>query len=323
MSELLEMTVDETQAGLRLDVFLAEMVEDATRSFLKKVVQDGRVTVNSHVCKKPSRVMAAGEVVAVDLPDPSPAEPQPEDIPLDILFQDDDVVVVNKPAGLVVHPAPGHDHGTLVNALLFHCPGFQRAGADQNRPGIVHRLDRDTSGVMVAAKTRRAFISLAEQAAAHTFDRRYLALVRGEFPEDRARIDAPLGRSLADPSKMAVTGLYAREAVTHVEVLERFGAASLVRLRLETGRTHQIRVHMRFAGRPILGDPVYGVSDFRGMGLPEDTTAALNGLRGQALHAGLLGFTHPATGKRLQFEAGPPEDFTRALDALRALAGAK
>jgi 23S rRNA pseudouridine1911/1915/1917 synthase len=182
------------------------------------------------------------------------------------------------------------------------------------RPGIVHRLDRDTSGVMVAAKTQRAFVSLAEQAAAHSFDRRYLALVRGEFQESRGRINAPMGRSLVDRGKMAVTGTHAREAVTNVETLERFGVASLVALQLETGRTHQIRVHMRFAGRPVLGDPVYGVTDFRSWPVPPETLEVLNALIGQALHAERLGITHPTTGERMTFRSDLPADFQRALD---------
>ncbi|MBW7866074.1 MAG: RluA family pseudouridine synthase [Candidatus Hydrogenedens sp.] len=317
MAEIIESVAEELHAGMRLDVFLAEMVEDATRSFLKKVIKDGGVTINGQFCGRPARPMNAGDVVAVEIPEPPPAVPEPEDIPLDILYQDAELVIVNKPAGLVVHPAPGHDKGTLVNALLFHCPDFERAGADLRRPGIVHRLDRDTSGVMVAAKSQRAFTSLAEQAAAHSFDRRYLALVRGEFAEDRGRINAPLGRSLVDRGKMAVTGLYSRDAVTNVETLERFGAASLVALQLETGRTHQIRVHMRFAGRPVLGDPVYGVTDYRAWPIAPETLEALDGLQGQALHAERLGVTHPATGERMTFTAPPPADFQRALDALR------
>ncbi len=319
MPEHIEAVTGEEHVGLRLDVFLAEVIEDATRSFLKKVIKDGHVTINGQPCGRPARSMVLDDVVAVEIPEPPPAIPEPEDIPLDILYEDADLVIVNKPAGLVVHPAPGHDNGTLVNALLFHCTDFERAGADMRRPGIVHRLDRDTSGVMVAAKTARAFTSLAEQAAAHSFDRRYLALVRGEFQEKRGRINAPMGRSLVDRSKMAVTGTHARDAVTNVETLERFGVASLVALQLETGRTHQIRVHMRFAGRPVLGDPVYGVTDFRSWGVPPETLDALNALQGQALHAERLGITHPTTGERMTFRSDLPADFQRALDELRKL----
>ncbi len=319
MPEHIEAATGEEHVGLRLDVFLTEMIEDATRSFLKKVIKDGHATINGLPCTRPAREMNLDDLVVVEIPDPPPAVPEPEDIPLDILYEDADLVIVNKPSGLVVHPAPGHDSGTLVNALLFRCPDFERAGTDMRRPGIVHRLDRDTSGVMVAAKTARALTSLAAQAAEHSFDRRYLALVRGEFQEKRGRINAPMGRSLVDRGKMAVTGTHAREAVTNVETLERFGVASLVALQLETGRTHQIRVHMRFAGRPVLGDPVYGVTDFRSWNVAPETLEALNALNGQALHAERLGITHPTTGERMTFRSDPPEDFQRALEELRKL----
>lgn len=314
---LFEDTVSEDFERFRLDVYLAEVIEDASRSFLKRLIKDGRVTVNGGVCTRPGRAMTAGDAVSVDIPPPPETDLVPEDIPLDILFQDDDVVVVNKPSGLVVHPAPGHYTGTLLNALLHHCPDFQRSGTDLSRPGIVHRLDRFTSGVLVVAKTARAFAALSEQARAHTFDRCYLALVRGAFSEERGRISATIGRSLSDPSRMSVTGIGGREAVTHFEVLERFGVACLVGVTLETGRTHQIRVHLRFAGHPVLGDPVYGVTEYAGWTISQETRAALEALVGQALHAEHLGFTHPASGERMSFTAPPPPDFQRALDALR------
>jgi 23S rRNA pseudouridine1911/1915/1917 synthase len=320
LSELITCTAEEEDSGLRLDVYLAGVVEDATRSSIKKLIKDKRVTVNGKVCAKPSRTMSAGEVLSVDLPPAPSAWPEPEDIPLDILYEDDDLVMVNKAAGMVVHPAPGHHTGTLVNAILHQCPDFKRAGGDMTRPGIVHRLDRDTSGVMVVAKNEPAFKHLAAQAAAHTFDRRYLCLVRGEFKEERGRVNANIGRSLTDRSRMAVTGIRAKDAVTNFEVLERFGIASLVGLQLETGRTHQIRVHMRFAGRPVLGDTVYGEHEYRHWVIPDDLRAALKGLVGQALHAERLGVTHPTSGKRLTFTAPPPEDFQQALDGLRNFA---
>jgi len=315
--ESLETT--EEDAGTRLDVYLAGALEDASRSFLKKLIKDGQVAVNGEPCKKPGRVLGAGDTVDIEIPPPPPVEPLPEDIPLDILYEDEHLVVINKPAGLVVHPAPGHFTGTLVNAVLYHCRGFEAPGDDPVRPGIVHRLDRDTSGVMVVAKSRRGFAPLAAQAADHSFDRRYLALVRGEFQEDHGRINAQIGRSLAVRAKMAVTGVQAREAITDFFVLERFGVASLVGLQLETGRTHQIRVHMRFAGRPVLGDPVYGVTEFKNWPVPAPVLGALNGLKGQALHAERLGFNHPVTGERLSFTAPPARDFQKALDALRTL----
>lgn len=318
MTETFEDVVTAACAGLRLDQFLAEAVEDASRSYLKKLVKDGLVAVNGEPCRKPARTMNEGDRVTADVPPPPDLLPEPEDIPLDVLFEDADLLIVNKPSGLVVHPAPGHYTGTLVNAVLHRCPDFQRPGSDLARPGIVHRLDRYTSGVMVVAKTQRAFIHLAAQAAAHTFDRRYLALVRGAFKEQRGRIDAAIGRSTADRKRMAITGVHGKEAVTNFEVLERFSTASLVGLRLETGRTHQIRVHMRFAGRPILGDPVYGVSDFTGWSVSTALRDALEALGGQALHAELLGIEHPGTGERLTFQAAPPPDFQLVLDILRA-----
>ncbi|MBI1319133.1 MAG: RluA family pseudouridine synthase [Candidatus Hydrogenedens sp.] len=314
---------EDEHAGMRLDVFLAEALEDATRSFLKKLIKDGRVQVNGNVVTKPGRPMNPGDTVDIDFPEPPSATPEAEDIPLDILYEDEHMVMLNKPAGLVVHPAPGHYTGTLVNALMFHCEGFECPGEDDTRPGIVHRLDRDTSGVMVAAKTQVAFADLARQASEHSFDRRYVALVRGEFPEDHGQIDASIGRSLSFRGKMAVTGVKARRAVTNFQVLERYGCACLVGLQLDTGRTHQIRVHMRFAGRPVLGDPLYGVTDYKGWNIGDETRAALEALNGQALHAERLGVTHPVSGERITYTAPPPEDFIRARDALRKASGWK
>jgi 23S rRNA pseudouridine1911/1915/1917 synthase len=304
----------------RLDVYLAEAIEDASRSFVKKMIKDGLVSVNGGVCTRPGRPMSTGDKVAVEIPPPPPALPDPEDIPLDIVYQDADLVVVNKSSGMVVHPAPGHFTGTLVNAVLFHCKDFQLSGVDMTRPGVVHRIDRYTSGLLVLAKTSRAFAGLSEQVREHSFDRRYLALVRGEFPEDRGRINVPIGRSISDSGRMSVTGIRGRDAVTRFEVLERFGSASHVGLVLETGRTHQIRVHLRYAGRPVLGDPVYGVTDYSAWRGDLSLVAALEGLQGQALHAERLGFIHPATGEKMDFSAPPPPDFMCVLEALRVSA---
>ena len=315
----IELFVAEEETGLRLDVFLAGQVEDASRSFIKKLIKDGRVLVNGQTCKRPSRSMNAADRATVRIPPPATTSLEPENIPLDIRYQDKDVLVVNKAPGMVVHPAPGHETGTLVHAVLYHCPDFQRSGPEPDRPGIVHRLDRDTSGIMVVAKNPAALTHLAGQAHAHAFDRRYLAIVRGEFPESTGRIDASIGRSLVDRKRMAVTGVHGRDAVTHFTVLERFGLASLVTLQLETGRTHQIRVHLRFAGHPVLGDPVYGVTDFHKWQIPDALRASLSKLTGQALHAEHLGFTHPATKQRMTFTSAPPPDFQAVLDNLRAL----
>ena len=310
--------VEEGSQGLRLDVFLTECVEDASRAFIQRAIKSNLVTVNNRVCTRPSRTVALGDEIHIEVPPQPSTELTPEDIPLDILHEDADVLVVNKPSGLVVHPAPGHSGGTLVNAVLFHCPDFQRPGEDAARPGIVHRLDRDTSGVMVVAKSPRAFLSLGRQAREHAFERRYLALAQGEFPQDRGRIHAAVGRSMTDRKRMSVTAARSRDAITNFEVLERFGAACLVTLRLETGRTHQIRVHLRFAGHPVLGDPVYCVVDFQSWTVSEATRTVLRNLQGQALHAELLGFAHPADGTVMRFVAPPPADFQAALDALRA-----
>lgn len=310
--------VEEGSQGLRLDVFLTECVEGASRAFIQRAIKSNLVTVNNRVCTRPSRTVALGDEIHIEVPPQPSTELTPEDIPLDILHEDADVLVVNKPSGLVVHPAPGHSGGTLVNAVLFHCPDFQRPGEDAARPGIVHRLDRDTSGVMVVAKSPRAFLSLGRQAREHAFERRYLALAQGEFPQDRGRINAAVGRSMTDRKRMSVTAARSRDAITNFEVLERFGAACLVTLRLETGRTHQIRVHLRFAGHPVLGDPVYGVVDFQSWTVSEATRTVLRNLQGQALHAELLGFAHPADGTVMRFVAPLPADFQAALDALRA-----
>lgn len=311
-----EYEVEEVHDGLRLDMFLSGAIEDSSRSYIQKVIKADGVSISGTKCKRPSRTLNKGEVVVVELPPPPTASLDPEDIPLDILFEDDDVLVVNKASGLVVHPAPGHYTGTLVNAVAFHC-GPVAAASDPNRPGIVHRLDKQTSGVMVVAKSELALRDLSKQAHDHAFDRRYVALVQGEFEEDAGRIVAAVGRSIANPGKMAVTGVRGKDAITHFTVEERYGVASMVKLVLETGRTHQIRVHMRFAGRPILGDPLYGITEFRNW--PEAAQPALNALDGQALHAELLGFRHPITGERLQFTAPIPADMEATREQLRAV----
>ena len=312
-------------AGLRLDVFLAGRIEDASRSFIKQAIKDECVTLKDRVVKRPGRALSEGDEIAVRLPPAPVTELLPEDIPLDVLFEDGDILVINKSPGLVVHPGPGHAAGTLVNAVLHHCAEFERPGStdgdgsDFLRPGIVHRLDRFTSGVMVVAKTQRAFDSLSDQARRHAFERRYVALVQGEFKEDSGVIRASIGRSLSDRKRMSVTSVNAREAVTRFRVRERFGVASYIELRLETGRTHQIRVHLRFAGHPILGDMMYGVRDYSSWAIGEAVREALEGLEGQALHAGLLGLVHPRTGEKVVFEAPPPPDFEAALRELRKL----
>ncbi len=323
-------TADESAAGQRLDSFLATCIEDVSRSLLKQVIKDEHVSVNGKPVTRPSRKVKANDEISITLPPPPTSHLVPEDIPLDVVFEDEHVLMINKASGLVVHPAPGHYTGTLVQAVLHHCPKFERPsgdlsgyGSDPMRPGIVHRLDRYTSGVMVVAKTQVAFNHLAKQAREHTFDRHYLALVRDEFNEDSGIVNATIGRSLSQRGKMSVTSVNGREAITHFEVLERFGVASLIKLRLETGRTHQIRVHMRFAGRPILGDPLYGVVDFSKWLVPPTLRAALKNLEGQALHAEILGLEHPITGERITRTAPPPQDFASVLKELEILSASK
>jgi len=315
----------EEDTGLRLDMFVAKHIEDASRSLLKQVIKDQHVKINDQIAKRPSRKVQLDDVVQIELPASPTSHLVPEDIPLEVLFEDEHVLIINKNAGLVVHPAPGHYTGTLVQAVLNHCPKFEHPsgdlsgyGIDPMRPGIVHRLDRYTSGVMVVAKTQIAFNSLSKQAREHTFDRHYLALVRDEFTEDSGTVNATIGRSLSQRGKMSVTSVKGRDAITHFKVQERYGIASLIKLRLETGRTHQIRVHMRFAGRPILGDPLYGVIDFSKWDIDVPLRNAFKSLKGQALHAEMLGIEHPISGERMHFTAEPPKDFIHARDLLHA-----
>lgn len=317
MSETARIEVSEAESGARVDAFLASHLEDVSRAVVQKAVRAEHVLINGEVVKRASRILNPGDEVAIELPDAPTTSIEPEAIPIDVVYEDEELVVVNKAPGMVVHPAPGHATGTLLNAVLHRCPDFTRSGDDPVRPGIVHRLDRDTSGLLVIAKTPLAMTRLAAQARDHAFERRYVTLVRGEFPEDQGRVNAAVGRSLSDRKRMTVTAVGGREAVTHFSVLDRFGLASQVALELETGRTHQIRVHMRFAGHPVLGDPIYGVTDFRGWDVPDTIRETLEGLEGQALHAETLGITHPKSGERMTFNAPPPPTYRRALDALR------
>ena len=317
-----QLLVSAEEAGIRLDVYLTSQIDDASRSYLKQVIKDKRVDVNGRTETRPGRSLDEGDRVDIVLPPPPSSDLLPEDIPLDIVFEDDDLLIVNKPSGLVVHPAPGHPTGTLVNAVLYHCRDFKRpddGATGSMRPGIVHRLDRFTSGLMVVAKSQVAFDGLSDQARRHAFERRYVALVQGEFKENAGVIRASIGRSLADRKRMSVTSVNARDAVTRFKVRKRFGIASYVELVLETGRTHQIRVHMRFAGRSILGDPIYGVTDFSGWSVPLSLLTALGALHGQALHAEHLGIVHPRTQDPLAFTAPLPPEFDTVLDELRRL----
>ena len=293
-------------AGQRLDAALAKLEPTLSRAQLRRLIEQGAVTVSGEVVK-PAHRLRAGERIAGAVPDAQPTALEPEALPLAILYQDADVVVIDKPAGLVVHPAPGHGGGTLVNALLHHCRDLSGVGGEL-RPGIVHRLDKDTSGVLVAAKNDAAHRSLAAQFKAHSVLREYLALVRGAPRAASGTVEAPIGRHPIDRKRMSTRTRRGRAAVTHYRVEEHLRGASLLRVRLETGRTHQVRVHLASIGLPVLGDPVYGGAHALGAGL---------GLARQALHAAVLGFTHPTSGERLRFESPLPADMARALEALR------
>lgn len=315
-------------AGVRLDLFLARAIPDLSRARLKTLIGEGRVRVGEVDVGDPARRVNAGDVVAVSVPPPVPAEPAAEPITLDVVFEDADLVVIDKPAGLVVHPGAGHASGTLVNALLHHCGASLSGIGGVERPGIVHRLDRETSGLMVVAKTDRAHRALAAQFADHgregPLERTYIGLVWGVPDRPSGTIDAAIGRDPRDRQRFAVVRSGGRRAVTHFAVEERFPAdeplASLLRCRLETGRTHQIRVHLAHAGHPLLGDPLYGTGyRTKANRLPEAARAALDGLGRQALHAGVLGFRHPATGEVLRFESDPPPALAELIGALRAL----
>ena len=293
----------EESKNQRLDAFLASSLDGLTRSQATRLIESGEVAVNGRAVGK-SYKLAGGEDVAVTLPEPEPVEAVPQDIPLDVVYEDADVIVVNKPSGMVVHPAPGHPDGTLVNALLYHCAGTLSGVGGALRPGIVHRIDRDTSGLIIAAKNDAAHQYLSAQLADHTLARTYECIVVGALREDRGTVNAPIARHPTDRKRMAVVA-GGREAVTHWEVIARYPGYTHVRCRLETGRTHQIRVHMAYIGHPILGDTVYGAKK------------EVPGLTGQCLHAVGLRFLHPRTHEVVELSCPLPEEFTRMLQKIR------
>lgn len=294
-------TAEAEDAGTRADVFLAAKL-GVSRSNMQKLLEDGRVKRGEKIIKANYKVRA-GEMFVVDIPEPEPIEAVPENIPLDIIYEDDDVVVLNKARGMVVHPAPGNYTGTLVNALLYHCINLSGINS-AIRPGIVHRLDKDTSGIMIVAKNDAAHISLSQQIQSKTAVRTYLAVVRGNIKTDSGTIETQIARDKTDRKKMAVVKEGGRDAITDYKVLERFGKYTLVRCKLRTGRTHQIRVHMEYLGYPLVGDPKYS---------PMKTPF---GIKGQALHSHTLEFTHPRTGERMKFEAPLPEDMHKIITRL-------
>ncbi|OKL44146.1 RluA family pseudouridine synthase [Pseudovibrio exalbescens] len=322
-------TVGAQEAGKRLDAVLAAHLSDFSRNRLQALIRAGHVHVGDRKIVEPKHRVNEGDLLSVEVPEPEAAEPLPQNIPLNILYEDSEVIVVNKPAGLVVHPGAGNPDGTLVNALLHHCGESLSGIGGVKRPGIVHRLDKDTSGVLVVAKNDAAHQGLAAQFADHgrtgPLERAYKALVWGAPMAAQGIINANLARSLANRQKIAVVKTAGRVAITHWKVLERFGPqdtdslASLVECRLETGRTHQIRVHMAHLGHPLIGDMDYGAGfKTRHNRFEEPARSALAGFSRQALHAGLLVFEHPRTGKVMRFETPVPEDFATLLSLLRA-----
>lgn len=301
--EPIRLRASEESKNQRLDAFLASNLDGLTRSQATRLIESGEVAVNGRAVSK-SYKLAGGEDIAVTLPEPEPVEAVPQDIPLDVVYEDADVIVVNKPSGMVVHPAPGHPDGTLVNALLYHCVGTLSGIGGALRPGIVHRIDRDTSGLIIAAKNDAAHQYLSAQLADHTLARTYECIVVGALREDRGTVDAPIARHPTDRKRMAVVA-GGREAVTHWEVIARYPGYTHVRCRLETGRTHQIRVHMAYIGHPILGDTVYGAKK------------EVPGLTGQCLHAVGLRFLHPRTHEVVELSCPLPDEFTRMLQKIR------
>ena len=304
MTETILLHPDKEDAGTRLDSYLASQVAELTRSAAQRLLEDGLVSVNGKTVSKSCKI-AGGEEITVSLPRVEEVDIVAQDIPLDVVYEDDDVIVVNKPVGLVVHPAPGHPDGTLVNALLHHCGDSLSGIGGEKRPGIVHRIDRDTSGLIIAAKNDFAHQYLAAQLQDHSLSRTYEAVVIGNLREDSGTIDAPIGRHHTDRKKMAVTSHGGRNAVTHWEVIERFPGYTHVRCRLETGRTHQIRVHMAHIGHPIYGDTVYGQKK------------AAPGMTGQCLHAVGLRFIHPRTEMPVELSCSLNDEIATFLKKLR------
>lgn len=296
--DILYLTADDSHNGMRIDKLLSLSGAGLSRSAAQKLIADGMVTVNGKAISK-SCVITAGDEISAVIPEPQELEVVAENIPLEIIYEDDHLLVVNKPKGMVVHPAAGNYSGTLVNALMYHCRGRLSSINGVIRPGIVHRIDKNTSGLLIVAKTDAAHNGLAAQIKEHSFTREYRAIVCGHLKETEGTVDAPIGRHPTDRKKMTVTERNSKHAVTHYTVLEEFPKHTFVKLRLETGRTHQIRVHMSYIGHPVLGDDVYG-KEFKG-------------LVGQCLHAGKIGFVHPITYEYMEFESELPQYFCEAL----------
>lgn len=305
MSQTAEIVIDEGMSEIRLDKVISLELDTLTRSAVTGLIDDGNVTVNGKPVSK-SYKCKIGDTVNVFIPDARPLEAAAEDIPLDIVYEDNDLLVVNKPKGMVVHPAAGNYDGTLVNALLYHCGDSLSGINGVIRPGIVHRIDKDTSGLLIVAKNDKSHLSLAQQIKEHSFHRAYHAVVYGNIKEDSGTVNQPIGRNPKDRKKMAVTDRNSKNAVTHFEVIERFGDFTHIKCILETGRTHQIRVHMSYIGHPLAGDCVYGPKK------------VITSLKGQCLHAGEIGFVHPTTNEYLEFKSELPDYFVEFLNQLNS-----
>lgn len=303
-TDVLNFIVEPEFQDLRIDKYLSTMMPEQSRSYIQKLIKNETVFVDLKPVKSNYKV-SDGQSVEVHLPEPVSLDVEPENIPLDIIYEDDDVILINKPKDMVVHPSAGHEHHTIVNAVLYHCDGHLSSINGVLRPGIVHRIDKDTTGVIVVCKTDKAHNSLAEQLKEHSITRKYHAIVYNNFTEDEGTVDAPIGRSMNDRKKMAINRTNGRNAVTHYKVLKRFGQYTYIECQLETGRTHQIRVHMASIGHPLLGDTVYGPAK-----------SPFGNLQGQTLHAKVLGFVHPTTGEYVEFDTPLPEYFKKLLDKL-------
>lgn len=304
MSKIITIQCVSDDSGARIDKYISDNIADLTRSAVQGIILSGGVLADGAKISKNYRIKGS-ETITVELPEPQPMDAVPENIPLDIVYEDDDLLVVNKPKGMVVHPAHGNYTGTLVNALLYHCGDSLSGINGVIRPGIVHRIDKNTSGLLIVAKNDKSHLHLAEQIKAHSFTREYEAVASGYFKETEGTIDAPIGRHKTDRKKMCVTAENSRNAVTHYSVIKQYGGYAHVRLRLETGRTHQIRVHLAYIGHAVLGDDVYG--------------KAYKGIDGQCLHARKIGFIHPTTNEYMEFTSDLPGYFISILNKLEKM----
>lgn len=303
-SQIRTLSISEELAGKRMDAILANVFTEYTRSFIQKLIKEERVKVNNQ-CEKANYKCKCNDVIWISIPEPKEVDIKPEPIPLNIVYEDGDVIIINKPKGMVVHPSAGHYEGTLVNALLYHCKQELSGINGELRPGIVHRIDKDTTGLLIVCKNDNAHNSIARQLKVHSVTRRYVAIVRDNLIEDSGTVDAPIGRHPTERKKMAINYKNGKRAVTHYRVLERFGKYTMIECELETGRTHQIRVHMASIHHPLLGDTVYG------------NAKQPFSLEGQCLHAKVIGFIHPTTGEYMEFNSPLPEYFEDLLQKLR------